>query len=181
VLVVAYAAGACVLLLRLPALIGGPLAGLGLRPPQASDLGTVAFGVLITAVLRAATFVYLAAIGAPSHVQTGLEGFRVEGVLSATLTIAVAATLVPFCEELFFRGVVFGALARRTTAPRAAIASGLLFAASRGDLVLFPFFALYGTLLATLYRRTGNLWVPILVRSIFDGASVALLVYLDLH
>jgi membrane protease YdiL (CAAX protease family) len=181
VVVAAYAAGTAVLLARLPGLIGGRLDPLGLRALRPSDLGVVAGGVLATLTLRLAAFVYLAAIGAADHVQTGLEGFRVEGVLSATLSVAVAATIVPFCEELLFRGVVYNALASRTTPLRAAVSSGLLFAASRGDLVLFPFFALYGTLLAVLYRRTGNLWVPILVRGVFDGASVALLVYLDLH
>jgi len=33
--------------------------------------------------------------------------------------------------------------------------------------------------LALLYRRTGNLVVPMAVRSLFDGASYALLVWLD--
>lgn len=181
VVVAAYAAGTAVLLARLPGVIGAPLGALGLSVLRPSDMGAVAGGVLATAVLRLAAFVYLAVIGAPDHVQPGLEGFRVDGVLSATLSIAVAATIVPFCEELLFRGVVYGALASRTTPFRAAVASGLVFAASRGDLALFPFFALYGTLLAVLYRRTGNLWVPILVRALFDGTSVALLVYLDLH
>jgi membrane protease YdiL (CAAX protease family) len=181
VIVAAYAAGTAVLLARLPAVIGAPLSALGLRALRASDVGAVAGGVLATVFLRLAAFAYLAVIGASDHVQTGLEGFHVDGVLSATLSVAVAATIVPFCEELLFRGVIYGALASRATPFRAAVASGLVFAASRGDLVLFPFFALYGTLLAVLYRRTGNLWVPILVRGIFDGASVALLVYLDLH
>lgn len=180
IIVAAYAAGTAVLLARLPGVIGAPLSALGLRALRASDIGAVTGGVLATVVLRAAAFAYLAVIGASDHVQTGLEGFHVDGVLSATFSVAVA-TIVPFCEELLFRGVIYGALASRTTPFRAAVASGLVFAASRGDLVLFPFFALYGMLLAILYRRTGNLWVPILVRAIFDGATVALLVYLDLH
>jgi membrane protease YdiL (CAAX protease family) len=174
-----YVAMAAVLLLRLPRLLGGPIAALGLRPLNGREMLTAGVALLIVVAMRLAVFGYLTAIGQPGHVQAGLAGFRPSGPLAAALAIGVGATLAPFSEELLFRGTIYRALAQRMPDDRAAIASGLCFAAARFDLVLAPFFVAYGTLLAIVYRRTGNLFVPVAVRAVFDGASYALLVWLD--
>jgi membrane protease YdiL (CAAX protease family) len=178
--IAAYAGSTAVLLAFLPRLLVGGAGALGLRVPRGSELAAIVGGVAIAAALRYATFLYLAALRIPGHVQTGLEHFAVTGPLGAALAVAVAVAVAPCAEELFFRGVVYGALAARLSPLRAAAASGLLFAASRGDIAMLPFFTAYGILLAVLYRRTGNLAVPICVRALFDGGSIALLVWLDL-
>jgi uncharacterized protein len=174
----AYAVVAAVLLARLPRLMGAPLGAAGLRPISPADGGAIAAGTLAVIVLRLSTFGYLAAIGQAGHVQAGLAGFRPTSAVAAVLTVLVGATIAPFSEELLFRGTVYRAIAVRMPDGRAVIASALIFAASRFDLVLAPFFVLYGTLLAALYRRSGNLFVPIGVRAIFDGLSYALLIWL---
>jgi len=156
------------------------LTALGLRVPRAADIVAIAGGALVVAVLRYVAFLYLAALHVPGHIQTGLEHFAVTGAAGALLAIAVAATIAPVAEELFFRGVVYGALAVRLSPLRAALASAVLFAASRGDIALLPFFTAYGLVLAVLYRRSGNLAVPIGIRALVDGGSTALLVWLDL-
>ena len=174
-----YAAMACVLLVRLPHLANGSWASLGLRLPVASDVLTVIVAIFIVVGLRLLTFGYLVAIGQSGHVQAGLASFRPTGALSAALAIGVGATFAPFSEELLFRGTIYRAFLQRLPDGRAAVASGLCFALARFDLVLAPFFVAYGTLLAVIYRRTGNLFVPVAVRAVFDGASYALLVWLD--
>jgi membrane protease YdiL (CAAX protease family) len=178
--IAAYAVAAAVLIARLPSLGGDGLTALGLRVPSAGEIGAIAGGAALVAVLRYLAFLYLAALHIPGHIQTGLEHFAVTGALGAVLAIAVAATIAPFAEEVFFRGVVYGALAVRLSPLRAGLASAVLFAASRGDIALLPFFTAYGLVLAALYRRTGNLAVPIGIRVLLDGGSTALLVWLDL-
>jgi len=176
----AYAAVALVLLRRLPGLLHARLVpGLGLRPVGRGDALAAALGLVLVCALRLLTFVYLAAIGQPGHVQNGLGYFHATSALSALLTLLVGTTIAPFSEELLFRGTIYRAIASRMPDDRAAIASGLIFAAARLDLVLAPFFAAYGTLLAIAYRRTGNFFVPVAIRAAFDGLSYALLLWMD--
>lgn len=73
------------------------------------------------------------------------------------LLAAVVAIVVPIGEELFFRGLVFGALRRAMPRPAAVIVSAALFAAAHLQPVEFlPIFIL-GTILAYLYDMTGSL------------------------
>ena len=175
---VAYALTAGVLLLCLRRIFGSAAAA-GLRPLAWRDAPAVLGAIALVAALRIATFWYLTLVGQPGHVQNGLGAFRVAGPLAALLTVAVGATLAPFAEELVYRGGVYRTLLALLPPGRAAFLSALVFAAARFDLVLFPFFAAYGFVLALLYRRTGSLLAPMAVRAAFDGASYALLVWLD--
>ena len=175
---VAYGVVAVVLVACLLRIFGSP-AGIGLRRPTVRDVLAILAGTAVVAGLRVATFGYLALIGRSDHVQAGLSSFHVASVLGAVLTVGVGATIAPFAEELVYRGTIYRLLAAIMPAGRAAFLSALVFAAARWDLALFPFFAAYGVVLALLYRRTGNLVVPMAVRSLFDGASYALLVWLD--
>jgi membrane protease YdiL (CAAX protease family) len=175
---VAYAATAAVLVVFLLRVFGSASAA-GLGRLHARDAIAVGGGVALVAALRIATFWYLVLIHRQGHVQNGLGAFHVAGPVAALVTVAVGATLAPFAEELIYRGCVYRTLRAMMPGGRAAFLSALVFAAARFDLVLFPFFTAYGFLLALLYRRTGTLYAPMLVRAIFDGACYALLVWLD--
>jgi membrane protease YdiL (CAAX protease family) len=175
----AYAAMAAVLLVRLRRLFSAPGGGLALRPLTWPDFRACLSGIAVVLLLRLGTFVYLAAIGQAGHVQTGLGAFNATDRLGAALTIAVGTTIGPFSEELLYRGTIYRVLSAYMPLNRATFLSALIFAAARFDLVLFPFFTAYGVVLAVLYRRTHNLFVPIAVRAAFDGGSYALLVWLD--
>ncbi len=174
-----YAACTAILVARMPGLIPGGVAALGVYLPRGRQLAAIAGGVAIAAGLRYLTYWYLVLLRIPDHVQTGLEHFAVTSPLSGILVVGVGVVAAPFAEELFFRGVAYNALAVPLSPARAALASGLLFAASRGDIAMLPYFTAYGTLLAILYRRSGNLAVPMVVRAIVDGGSTVLLVWLD--
>jgi len=165
-------------LTRWPKVAGAPLSSLGLRAPRGREAAVIGICVAVVCVLRLLTFAYLAAIGQSSHVQTGIGNFHPSSPGGAVLAILVGATVAPFSEELVFRGTIYRAIDQRMPDTRACIASGLIFAAARLDVVLAPFFVAYGTVLALVYRRTGNLFVPIAIRTIFDGGSYALLVWL---
>ncbi|HZL99878.1 MAG TPA: type II CAAX endopeptidase family protein [Planctomycetota bacterium] len=98
-----------------------------------------------------------------------------EQARSSPLIWAVMVLVLPACEELLFRGALYGGL-RRLLHPAAAIgASALLFAFAHGNAVslLLPVTAL-GVVLALLYERTGSLTTPVLFHALHNGLTLAL-------
>lgn len=88
------------------------------------------------------------------------------------LLIAIAA---PISEEVCFRGMLFGGLRERLPGIAAALLSGLIFGllhAPEGITVVPPL-AIFGTILALLYEKTGSL-VPAILLHMLNN-SVALL------
>ncbi len=89
------------------------------------------------------------------------------------LMAGAAVVAAPLCEEIVFRGYLYGA-AKRFAGPWAAgFFSALVFASVHGSLVaLLPLFA-FGCLLAFVYEKTGSIWAPIAIHFCFNGATVA--------
>ena len=86
----------------------------------------------------------------------------------------VATVLAPLAEEVFFRGFVFGALARKVGIPAGMALSSLLFAAGHMQPgVLVPTFVL-GLMLAWLYWRTSSLWTTIFAHFAFNLVALAI-------
>ena len=79
------------------------------------------------------------------------------------MTVLLACVVGPVAEELFFRGVLYGALRHRLSRGWAVLASGAAFALLHTNPVGFlPIMAL-GSLLAYLYERTGTLLAPLTI------------------
>jgi membrane protease YdiL (CAAX protease family) len=80
-----------------------------------------------------------------------------------------AVVLAPFCEEVVFRGVVYGALRRHLGKGLAIPLSAAFFAGVHFYLHgALPLFVL-GMLLAWTYERTGTLVAPIAFHAAFNG------------
>jgi len=89
--------------------------------------------------------------------------FVEERPLVLALTVLLTCVVGPLAEEVFFRGVVFGALRQRLSRTVSMLISGALFALVHSNAVGFvPIWAL-GCLLAERYERTGSLVSPIAV------------------
>ncbi len=89
------------------------------------------------------------------------------------LSVVLAA---PFGEELFFRALVFRALAARWGLAAGIIVSGALFALVHFEVsVVLPFWAI-GAWFAWAYHRSGSLWTTIAAHAIFNGISFAVTV-----
>jgi len=117
---------------------------------------------------------------APTQKLTGAShggGF----VVIAILTVVGA----PFFEELFFRGLLFKALARlftpldirpstrRTIGVAVAIvADGLLFGAAHGELEQLAGLAVFGAILAFISYRTGRLGMNMVSHASFNLVAV---------
>ncbi len=87
---------------------------------------------------------------------------------SALLITIVAGILIApvtaFCEEIFFRGLVFGGLRQTMRFWPAAIVSGLIFGVlhlTAGDIGVALQLSILGVIFAWMYERSGSLWVPI--------------------
>lgn len=83
--------------------------------------------------------------------------FQEDRPLVLGLTVLLACVIGPVAEELFFRGIVYTAIRRRTSWVVAVPLSGATFALLHGNLAGFPSILVLGCLLANLYERTGTL------------------------
>jgi uncharacterized protein len=90
----------------------------------------------------------------------------------------LVAIIVPIGEEIFFRGLTYGAFRRRLGRHAAVLASAAFFAAAHLSLVtLLPIFIL-GTILTYLYEYTGSL-VPGMIAHAINNLAALVLFYLS--
>ena len=97
-------------------------------------------------------------------------------MLPLSVVLLGACILGPVCEELLFRGLLAGRLARYGQKP-AALVSALLFGLYHANLSQFFYAFALGLLLAYVYFYTGSLKAPILLHMLFNfyGSAVVLL------
>lgn len=92
--------------------------------------------------------------------------------LTLSLMAVAAVIAAPLCEEIVFRGYLYGAAKHFAGPWVAGIFSALVFASVHGSLVaLLPLFV-FGCLLAYVYEKTGSIWAPIAIHFCFNGATV---------
>jgi uncharacterized protein len=110
--------------------------------------------------------------------QEMVEAFQGSGSLGLRFLIVLAAVVVaPLTEELLFRGFIYGVLKRYTDAPFAAIISGLFFALIHMHLgSLLPLWLL-ALVFCFAYERTGTLIAPMLLHALFNGTSIAVMLF----
>lgn len=78
------------------------------------------------------------------------------------LGLVLYGIISPLAEEVVFRGVIYNRLRRLFNPTIGIIVSGILFGAFHGNLVQAVYGACLGMLMAYLYERSGNFWIPIL-------------------
>ena len=157
----------------------------GLRPFRAftrRDARAIGIGIAALFLTRIATGIVLVATDQTKHVQAGFEHFDVtsktQGITSISVVLAVLSLVViaPVVEEIVFRGLLFGALARRLGVLGGAVVTALLFGAVHGDPVLFPTLAAMGFITALAYAGTGNLWVAVVLHASNNALGAAFIV-----
>jgi hypothetical protein len=148
----------------------------GLRPtPARRAAGSVALTILAFLLFSA---VWAVALNESTKEKLLEQLGANETVLLLALSALLTTVVAPICEEILFRGYIFGALSKwRGWLPGAAI-TGVLFGAvhagSAPAVDLVPLAAL-GFLLCALYRRTGSLYPCIATHSLNNSfAFVAL-------
>lgn len=91
------------------------------------------------------------------------------------LNVVLFAVFAPIVEELAFRGLGFGLLAR-FGAPAAIVGTGLAFGLAHGLVDGLPILAIFGCGLAYLRSRTDSVYPGMLVHGVFNGLALALAV-----
>jgi len=98
-----------------------------------------------------------------------------EDVFDNPFTLPLAGVLAllaaPLAEETFFRGFLFPGLRNRLGTLRAALASGLFFAALHFNVGSIIPFTVIGMLLAWAYVVSGSLWMAIGAHFAFNAIS----------
>jgi membrane protease YdiL (CAAX protease family) len=84
----------------------------------------------------------------------------------------LALALAPVCEEILFRGFLFGGLRRRLRFGWAAACSAGLFAVIHGDPVRMPALFVSGCILAAVYERRRTLVAPMVTHGVVNLISV---------
>ncbi|MCC6224335.1 MAG: CPBP family intramembrane metalloprotease [Thermoleophilia bacterium] len=147
----------------------GRLRSLGLRrfPPRALPL--VAGIVLLALIVSAALEPVLHA-----GREQGLEpaAWRPDRIVPFVLNATVIVTVVPFTEELFYRGLGVSVL-RVAGVPLAIVGTAVAFGLAHGILAALPALGFFGLLLAWLRVRTDSVWPCVLAHAAYNGLGVA--------
>src|SRR3546814_9965541 len=77
--------------------------------------------------------------------------------------LLLVGVLVPFIEEIIFRGLLFGWLRKHLRFLLAAPVVALLFAVAHQVWMLVPVLFFMGLVLAAATERSGSLWPPIIL------------------
>lgn len=147
------------------------LPALGFRParPRTVALGTVVALVISVAVTQLGI--------EPEGIKQAMDIAREPALLG--LSLAVMAGLAPLAEELVFRGLLYGWLARLWGTGVAWIVSSLAFAAAHAEPAHVVLVLPLGLWFGWLRRRTDSLWPSLVAHLVNNGLAVAAAVWLD--
>ncbi len=152
-------------------------AALGLRPPDRLSLLLVpplfVAGIMALALVNAAVGLLMGGFENPQ--VEALTGGAALAPAEVLFLLILVAGLVPFAEELFFRGLVYP-LMRRDLGPALAIPlNAALFALVHVIPQLLPGLFVIGLILAYLRERSGSIWPGVLYHALQNGLAVLLI------
>jgi hypothetical protein len=149
----------------------GSTAGLGLVRGgwTARDLGAgiaAGFGAVVATSI---TIVITMQLTGVEEVSNPLEEVGDAWVVPTAL---VALLMAPVCEEIAFRGFLYGGLRRRWRPAAAALCTALPFAMIHGDPVRLPGLAVAGMILAAVYERRRTLVAAMAAHGVVNAIAV---------
>lgn len=151
-----------------------------LKPPTARDFGlALAVYVPLYAVMMAAYFAFGLGVSDLDSVVRMYRTAKAEG--SVLLLIAYVALMAPLTEEIIFRGFVYRGWAASRLQPIGAI---LLIAMIFG--LIHIQYSVYGMIMCAVFGlacgwlrwRTGSLASPLILHTVNNAASIALVAYM---
>src|SRR3990172_4823920 len=143
---------------------------LGLRRFRLRWLGA-AVGVVVAAAVVSQALEPLLHAGEEQGYSP--EIWRPERALAFALNALVAATVVPFAEELFFRGLGVRVLSV-LGGGGAIVATALVFSLAHGLLVALPPLFFFALGLAWVRLRSDSVWPAVLAHGAYNGIALVL-------
>jgi membrane protease YdiL (CAAX protease family) len=160
------------------------LIGLGYRPtPSAIGLNPfrwkwvgIAIGLIVGVLIVGALLEPLLHGGRDQGLSP--DEWQPEHAGAFLLNGIVVSTIVPFTEELFFRGLGIRAL-RFLGGMTAVVITGAVFGLSHGILGALPPLVLFGIALGWVRLRSDSIWPGVFAHAFYNGLGV-LIIYLQL-
>lgn len=149
--------------------------GLGTLPPAWLKRGALwGAGAILPAILVNA--ITLVLIGAEeTNPQVELLAPAGPSLWGFLVILPLVSILVPFVEELAFRGVLYGWLRQQLPQGLAILISAVIFAVAHGIPQLMPALILVGVLLARLRELEDSLWPCIAMHGVFNAVMTLVL------
>jgi membrane protease YdiL (CAAX protease family) len=154
---------------------GNPLTALGLN---VFSVKWTAIAVGLIFLVLGFSFVLEPLLHAGEEQGFAPDVWRPERARAFFVNGLVAATIVPFAEELFFRGLGVRALAFLGSLV-AILGTALVFGIGHGILVALPVFVAFGVALAWVRLRSDSVWPGIVAHGLFNALALVA-VYADL-
>jgi len=153
---------------------GATWQALGLRPAPSAWYGRAVGIALLTIPVVALINAGIAGFqeGAFRNPQIALVSDAATTIPAAIGMLAIAAIVVPFVEELAFRGLLYGWLRERMGVAPAVAGSALVFPMLHGIPLLMPALFVQGAILALVYEKSGSLWPAIVVHGVFNAVMM---------
>lgn len=140
---------------------------LGLRKPDGPVVSTFFIGIGIYALSAIALTLLLQP--EQQDIAENLGADEDSALLVTVIAGILIAPVTAFCEEIFFRGLIFGGIRQTRPFWFAALLSGAIFGLlhlTAGDLGVALQLTILGVIFAWMYERSGSLWVPIALHTV---------------
>jgi membrane protease YdiL (CAAX protease family) len=108
----------------------------------------------------------------PAQLQAQLHALTPSSTPMAVLMLLSVVVIVPFAEELFFRGALFGALARHNPGFVATWTTSIAFALAHQEPRNWGPLLLVALVLGELRRRGGSIWSGVALHAAFNAATL---------
>jgi membrane protease YdiL (CAAX protease family) len=136
----------------------------------------IAFGLLCIWVTGLVALLVQRLLGlSPTNVQLPFLAPAGFSWVAAIGMFVLVGVLIPFAEEVYFRGVLYTWLRQRWGVRVGILASALIFGAVHGDIAIAAGIFVMALFQAWVFERSRSLWTPFLIHAINNGTKVALL------
>jgi membrane protease YdiL (CAAX protease family) len=119
-------------------------------------------------------------VGIPSELQVVVTKFLELGAAAVPFALVLGIAVMPFLEELIFRGFLQPVFVKHVGARWGVAATSLIFAGLHGPSAFLPIFAL-SLVLGTVMLRTQRLLAAWSVHALHNGLVFCVLLYLRAH
>jgi hypothetical protein len=143
----------------------------GLRPARwVSSTAYVILGYVVFLLIAAA---WTTLLGIKDRENVAIDLGTRDSVAAFVVAGVLVCVIAPICEELFFRGFLFGALRKRGLVVAtliSGVAFGLAHVASSPIGFIVPL-ATLGIIMALLYEKTGSLYPPMVLHALNNSIA----------